>query len=163
MFCFVKRPPLVIPLVVLVALGCSQPPVVDTTEADVQAIRSIVDAFDVAIIAGDFEALAELYDEDGIRMPADAPPQIGRAAIREWFRGEAEQNQIEIDNVVVDAQVFGDWGYSWGTSSGLLTPRNGDAPMVIDSKWLAVTRRQADGSWKTYRDIFNRNAPTPND
>ncbi len=142
-------------------LACSAPPPADTSEADIQAIRAIVDNFDAAVTAGDHEALAELYDDDAIRMPAEAPPQIGKAAIREWFRLEAEQYVIEVDNVVRDAQVFGDWGYMWGDATGLLTPRDGGEPIAIDSKWMAVTRRQADGSWKTYRDIYNANNPPP--
>lgn len=148
------------PLFLIVMSGCgSPPPPVDTTEADIQAITAIVDDFDVAINAGDAEALAELYDEAAIRMPAEAPPQVGRAAILEWFRSEAEMFEIQIDNVVRDAQVFGDWGYSWGDAIGILTPRDGSEPRVINSKWMAVTRRQADGSWKTYRDIYNTNLP----
>ena len=161
MFCPAKRL-FWIPLVALfIVSGCSQPPPADTTAADLQAIRALVDEFDEAINAGDFEAMAQLYDEDAIRMPAEAPPQMGRDAIREWFRTERGQYDIEIDNVVRDAQVFGDWGYSWGDASGTMTPRDGGEPRTIDSKWMAVTRRQADGSWKTYRDIYNSNAPLP--
>ncbi len=142
-------------------LACGTPPAADTSEADILAIRAIVDDFDIAVNAGDYEALAELYDEDAIRMPAEAPPQIGKEAIREWFRLEAEGDVVQIDNVVRDAQAFGDWGYMWGDATGLLTPRDGSEPRVVHAKWMSVVRRQADGSWKTYRDIYNTNEPTP--
>ena len=143
-------------------MGCSEPPPADTSAADIQALRALVDSFDEAMNAGDYETAAQLYDEDAIRMPAEAPPQIGRAAILEWFRAERDQYVVEIDNVVRDAQVFGDWGYSWGDATGTLTPRECGNPMVVDSKWMAVSRRQSDGSWKTYRDIYNSNVPLPN-
>jgi uncharacterized protein (TIGR02246 family) len=128
------------------------------------AIRTIVDDFDAAFNAGDYDALAELYDEDAIRMPNEAPAQVGRESIREWFRQEMEAAEREIDNVVRDAQVFGDWGYMWGDAEGLLTPRDGGEPTVVDSKWMSVVRRQPDGSWKTYRDIYNSSVSlrTPN-
>ena len=142
-------------------LACSQPPAADTTEADVAAIRAIVDRFDEAMNAGDYEALAELYAEDAIRMPANAPPQIGRDAIREWFRLEMEQSDTQIDNVVRDARVFGDWGYCWGDATGTDTPKAGGDEILIDSKWMSVSRRMPDGSWKVYRDIFNANGPAP--
>jgi uncharacterized protein (TIGR02246 family) len=161
MFWARKGTSVVLLLSFLGVVACSGPPPADTSEADIQAIRAIVDDFDIAVIAGDYEAVAELYDENAIRMPAEAPPQIGKAAIREWFRLEAEQYVIEIDNVVRDAQVFGDWGYMWGDATGLLTPRDGSEPITVDSKWMAVNRRQADGSWKTYRDIYNANNPPP--
>lgn len=149
-------------ILLLVFTGCTQPPPSDTTAADLQAIRAIVDDFDAAINAGDFQAVADLYDQDAIRMPNNAPSQIGGPAILEWFRTEAEQYQVEIDNVVRDAQVFGDWGYSWGDTSGRLIPRDGGEPREIESKWMAVTKRQSDGSWKTYRDIYNSSIPVPN-
>ena len=150
-------PPLALFLCFLPILGCAQPPPPDTSEADIQAIRVIVDEFDAAFNAGDSDALAELYDENAIRMPNEAPAQVGRASIREWFRQETEGAERQIDNVVRDAQVFGDWGYMWGDAEGILTPRDGGEPTVIDSKWISVVRRQPDGSWKTYRDIYNSN------
>ena len=162
MSCTKERLSWILLLSVVVATGCSEPPPVDTTAADIQAIRALVDDFDEAINAGDYEAVAQLYSEDAIRMPAEAPPQVGQAAILEWFRTERSQYDMEIDIVVRDAQVFGDWGYSWGDASGTMTPRDGGEPRAIDSKWMAVTRRQSDGSWKTYRDIYNSNVPLPN-
>jgi uncharacterized protein (TIGR02246 family) len=143
------------------AFGCNQAPEVDTSEADIQAIRAIVDAFDAAMNAADFGAQAELYDESAVRMPADAPAQIGKSNIREWFRLEAEQSVVNIDNVIRDVQVFGDWGYMWGDATGTLTPRDGGDPTFVDSKWMAVVRRQPDGSWKTFRDIYNSNLLLP--
>ena len=140
-------------------LGCGEPPPPNTSEADLAAVRAITGRFDEAIIVGDFEALAELYAEDGIRMPAEAPAQIGQAAIREWFRLEAEQFEIEIDNVVRETQISGDWAYSWGDATGTLTARDGSETRPIDSKWISVSRRMEDGSWKVYRDIYNSNVP----
>jgi len=144
-------------LFLLPILGCSQPPPPDTSEADIQAIRAIVDDFDAAFNAGDYDALAELYDENAIRMPNEAPPQVGRESIREWFRQEIEEAEREIDNTVRDAQVFGDWGYMWGDAEGSFTTVDGGETTVVDSKWMSVVRRQPDGSWKTYRDIYNTN------
>jgi ketosteroid isomerase-like protein len=53
--------------------------------------------------------------------------------------------------------VFGDWGYMWGDAEGLITPGDGSEPTGVSSKWMAVVQRQPDGSWKTYRDIYNSN------
>jgi uncharacterized protein (TIGR02246 family) len=149
----------VLAFLAMAVAACTQPPAAGNVEADVRAIQAITDRFDEAVNAGDYEALALLYHEDAMRMPADAPPQIGQAAIREWFRTEAEQFRIEIDNVVREAQVFGDWGYCWGDATGTLTARDESGTRVIDSKWMSVSRRMADGSWKVYRDIYNANDP----
>ena len=161
MLCSKKTTSFPVCLFLVGILGCAEPPAADTSEADIQAIRAIVDNFDAAAAVGDYNALAELYDVDAIRMPAEAPPQIGQEAIREWFRLEADGEETEIDNVVRDVQVFGDWGYMWGDATGFVTPREGGEPTPVEAKWMAVVRRQADGSWKTYRDIYNANNPPP--
>ncbi|MGD2121643.1 MAG: DUF4440 domain-containing protein, partial [Gemmatimonadota bacterium] len=142
MLCKKKWICIVFSLFLVGGFACSEPPSPDTSEADLQAIRAITDNFDVAVNADDYNALAELYDDDAIRMPAGAPPQIGKEAIREWFRLEAAARAIEIDNVVRDAQVFGDWGYAWGDATGLVSPRDGSDPQAADSKWMSVVRRQ---------------------
>jgi hypothetical protein len=77
-------------------------------------------------------------------MPNEAPPQIGQETIREWFRMEAEARDIEVDNVVRDVQVFGDWGYMWGDATGLITPSDGSGPIAVDSKWMSVVRRRGE-------------------
>ena len=154
-----KRLSWVLAFLVLTTSACTQPPVPDTSEADITAIRAITDQFDEAINAGDFQAVADLYAEDAIRMPADAPAQIGKAAILEWFRVERGQYEIEIDNIVREAEVFGDWGFARGDATGTLAARDGSGTRVIDSKWMSVSRRMADGSWKIHRDIYNGNVP----
>lgn len=148
---------LVVPSLVLAA--CGPAPQVETSEADVEAFQAHLDAFDAAVNVGDYEALAGLYDEAAIRMPDQAPAQVGNAAIREWFRLDAEQRDVEIDNVMRGAEVFGDWGFMWGDATGTRTPRDGSEATTIQSKWMAVMRRQPDGTWKTYRDIYNSDLP----
>ena len=154
-----KRLLSVLAFLLLAPSACTQPPAPDTSEADISAIRGITDQFDEAINAGDFQAVADLYHENAIRMPAEAPAQIGKAAILEWFRLERGQFEIEIDNIVREAEVFGDWGFARGDATGTLTARDGSGTRVIDSKWMSVSRRMADGSWKIHRDIYNRNVP----
>jgi ketosteroid isomerase-like protein len=92
-------------------------------------------------------------------MPADAPAQVGKAAILEWFRNERDQYEIEIDNIVREIEVSGDWGLSRGDATGTLTARDGSGSREIDSKWISVSRRMPDGSWKVHRDIYNGNDP----
>jgi uncharacterized protein (TIGR02246 family) len=151
-------------LSILVVVGCSpaaetQPGLSETIEADVAAVRAITDRFDEALNVGDYEALAALYHEDAMRMPAEAPAQIGQEAIREWFRLEVEQFDVQIDNVVRETQIVGDWAFSWGDGVGTLTARDGSGTRTIDSKWMSVAKRDEDGTWKAYWDIYNSNVP----
>jgi ketosteroid isomerase-like protein len=35
--------------------------------------------------------------------------------------------------------------------------QKGGRPISIDGKYMTILERQADGSWKIHRDIFNSN------
>ncbi len=64
----------------------------------------------------------------------------------EEFRGTTNLEIIE----VVDS---GDWAYQWATYT-LETPEFSDAGQLFE-----VFKRQADGSWKIHRSIFNSDSP----
>ena len=139
----------------------AEEPAVDI-EADIAAIKALLDDFDVAVNAGDSEGLvAKNYAEDAVRMPFDEPMLRGKAAILAWFKKGAEQYTWQLDNVAEDIQVDGDLAYTRGTASGTRTLKAGGESFNIQSKWMAVYKRQADGSWKVIADIFNRDNPPP--
>jgi uncharacterized protein (TIGR02246 family) len=159
----------VIPLVFLLCLTFScekgeemaEEPAVDV-EADITAIKGMLDQFDTLLNAGEPERLVSLnYAEDAVRMPPDEPMVKGKAAILEWFKQEAEQYTLQIDNAPEEAQVDGDLAFMRGTFSGTITPKTGGESIPALGKWMAVYERQADGSWKVIADIFNRDNPTP--
>ncbi|UCE41707.1 MAG: DUF4440 domain-containing protein [Candidatus Aminicenantes bacterium] len=161
---------LIIPLVFLLCFifGCQKKaeevaeaakPVADV-EADIAAIKGLLDEFDASLNVGDPERLVSLnYAEDAIRMPPDVPMLRGKAEILEWFKKNAELNTFQLDNVGVDAQVDGDLAYMRGTASGNITPKATGEPQEVKSKWMAAYERQADGSWKVICDIYNSDNP----
>ena len=58
-----------------------------------------------------------------------------------------------------EVRAGGDWAFARGTYQATLTPKAGGAAGSIDGKYMTILTRQADGSWKIYRDIFNSNVP----
>ncbi len=56
-----------------------------------------------------------------------------------------------------ESEVFGDFGFARGTYSALMVPKAGEEPVAVDGKYLTIFKRQADGTWKIYRDAFNSN------
>jgi uncharacterized protein (TIGR02246 family) len=164
-----KKQFMVLPLVFLLCFtfSCQQAekvaeePVVDV-EADMKAIKALVDEFDVLLNAGDVEELvAQTYASDAVRMPPDEPMVKGKEAILEWFKQEAEQYTLQIDNVPEKVQVDGDLAFMYGTFSGTITPKAGGESFPAKGKWMGVYMRQADGTWKCMADIFNRDNPLP--
>jgi ketosteroid isomerase-like protein len=51
--------------------------------------------------------------------------------------------------------ILGDMAWSMGTYT--IDYTTADGPAQIDGKFLTLLRRQDDGSWGIYRDIFNLN------
>ena len=161
---------MVLPLVFLLSFTFScqeqveevaEEPAVDV-EADVKALKALSDKFDALLNAGDSEGLVALnYANDAVRMPPDEPMVKGKAAILEWFKQEAEQYTLQIDNVPEEVQVDGDLAFMRGTFSGTATPNAEGEPFQVKGKWMAAYKRQVDGSWKVIADIFNRDNPLP--
>ncbi len=130
------------------------------SEEDVAAIRAASKAFAEAMLAGDWATLAGFYSEDAVFMPANEPAVKGRAAIQAWHEAaHATTTQFTAPPVEIDGR--GDLAYVWGTYSFTFTPEGAPEPIHDSGKWVAVSRKQPDGSWLTVVNIFNSDLPVP--
>ena len=62
---------------------------------------------------------------------------------------------------VEEVEVAGDWAWARASYSLRLVPASGGEPLTETGKYLAVFKRQPDGSWKTHRSCFNADHPVP--
>jgi len=67
---------------------------------------------------------------------------------------------MEMSIKVEDAQIAGDFGFAHGTYFVSVTPKGGGAVKSKEGKFLTIFKKQADGSWKIYRDSVSPN-PAP--
>lgn len=130
------------------------------TDADAAAIRQIWMNYVAAAERGDAAAWLGQWDKDGIQMPADAParprPQLD-TIIPAAFKARTDANTMKM---VIDAQeitIAGGWAYSRGVYTQDLTNKTTGAVTHVDGKFLTIFKRQADGTWRIYRDCFNSN------
>lgn len=147
------------------AFGCqkaeevAEEPTVDV-EADIAAIKDLLDEFEASLNAGDMEKLVSLnYAEEAVSFPFDQPMLRGKTEILSWFKKEAEPKTFQLDYVAEDVHVEGGLAYMYGTASGTVTPKATGEPMGVKAKWLAVYKRQVDGSWKVIADSYHRDYP----
>ena len=99
-------------------------------EADIAAIKGLLDEFDAFENAGEPEKqVAIYYAEEAVRMPQDEPMLKGKAAILVRFKEGAEQYTSQIDNVAEDVQVDGDLAFMRGITTGSFTPKAGGEPI----------------------------------
>ena len=129
-------------------------------EYDAPDFAAFNEVFDAASSSGDAEALGMLYAEDAVSMPPNEPPLVGRAAIVADVAADFATMSGNLTSRSEGSYATGDLAVEWGTYSFSGTMVDSDVTVSEDGKYLAIWERQADGSWKIVRDIWNANAAT---
>ena len=151
-------------LVIIFLPACAPEPAppteaVTNVEADIEALKAIPSQWEAAYHANDLDAVMQDYAQDAVRMPPNEAIEEGKEAIRNSHQAFFSEYTSDGAVEVVDIQVSGDLGYFHGTYKGSSTPKAGGEPIIADQKFVVVTQRQADGSWKTICEIWNENSP----
>ena len=128
------------------------------SEADRTAIRQ-ADETDMKMTnAKDWKGDLALYSEDAILLPPNQAAVQGKAAIQAWDEAFPPFSNFQEQSLEIEGQ--GDLAYDRGTYSMTVTPA-GAAPIEDHGKYLTIWRKQADGSWKISRVMFNSDLPLP--
>ena len=83
--------------------------------------------------------------------------------IRDWFQRNFSDPQVT-GLAVVLASIFaviwvaGDYGFDQGVDTAHDKPRDGGPMQVYTVKGILIYKRQKDGRWLVYRDIWNFNS-----
>lgn len=142
---------------VIVSAGLLASETTSAAEEDEAAIREIYETYTTARVAGDAETWLSLWDADGIQMPPNMPARgkdVLMGGIPKAFSAiPAKAVNIDPEEIVVSDG----WAYSRGSYNADQVVQGKD--VHVDGKFLTIFKRQDDGSWKIYRDIFNFNNP----
>ncbi|MEE8191371.1 MAG: SgcJ/EcaC family oxidoreductase [Gemmatimonadales bacterium] len=125
------------------------------TETDAAAIRAVLADFDALANAGNAAGIAELYAEDAIQMPPDAPSRVGRGAILASMEETFGANTLQLTSIADEIEVAGDLAFVRITWDEGITPKAGGDTEQMHGNWLVIFKRQADGSWKMWRDMWS--------
>jgi uncharacterized protein (TIGR02246 family) len=149
----------ILPLL-LVAVAC-QPasPRATTTGPDVDAIATAFEQAVAAVNAGDVEGMMAFYADDEVMMSPSEPPVSGKAAIRSMMEGQLAQNTVQLAVDPVETVVAGDLGVMRTHWAETATPRGEGEPAEYRGDWLIVWRKQADGTWRFWRDMYSMLPP----
>ncbi len=132
--------------------------------ADIAAISAINDKVTAGFNSKDPAGVAAVYADDAIMMNPNQVAVEGKQAILAAYEAMAKETPGETAFTLIftplETQVVGDWAYQRGNYAATITPKSGK-PTELQFKYLNIYRRQADGSWKIYRDISNTNSPPP--
>jgi len=138
-------------------IGCSQK--TEKPENIESEISKSWNQFKTAWIAGDAHlATTAFYTEDAINIELDLPEQVGRNTIETIFAGFLSTSKIvTFDQSTQEVEVSYNLAYERGNLTQTIQSHVG-AIRIETGRYLAIWKRQTDGSWKCSRFFFN-NAP----
>jgi uncharacterized protein (TIGR02246 family) len=114
--------------------------------------------FTEAFNRGDAPALAAMYDTGGVVLAPNAPPMHGRQNIEAFWAGARQQGFKTLALVVDSVEPIGAHAVELGRYTLVIQPP-GQGEMTDRGKYMVLWKRQRDGSWKLYRDVFNTSMP----
>jgi ketosteroid isomerase-like protein len=133
--------------------------VTDTFAEDIANIEDLRRRDVAASLAGEFENLKSLMDEQCIVLPPEAEPESGQVFLdRAADSSKDAKSQEQILKLTQDweeLQLFGDFAYERGIVR--YTVRDVDGEIVRETQRLMrILRRQDDGSWRVYRATWHQ-------
>jgi uncharacterized protein (TIGR02246 family) len=124
---------------------------------DVDAVNAVSEAEAEAISSADEDAMVRLFTEDCVLLPPDAAQLDGHQGVRDWLSGLTSEFEVSGGYSDTEVEIAGDTAIQRYYGELRLTPREGGDQVVVSAKGLHVMKRQADGSWKIWQDIWNLN------
>ena len=112
-----------------------------------------------AINDGDSATLASLTTPEHIMIAPGRPPIVGKEANDAANARAAQTFKIEETWAPVETFISGDLAYQRGTFTVGATPKAGGTTRNTRGTFLRIYKRQADGSWRMVRDMFNSDQP----
>jgi len=140
--------------------SCEQRAQKENVEADIAALKEVLNQYAVACNTGDFDLWISLWADDGVQMPPDENSVIGKEQIREANKPGFDQITLDIAiTSIEDVKVYGDLGLTHCNYTLAVTPKAGGETVIAepDGKALTLYERQSDGSWKIIYDCGNSN------
>lgn len=125
-----------------------------TTGPEVEAIAAWFDRYLAAINAGDLEGWLGFVADDAVIMPPDEVPISGMEAIRPRYEVVYATWAFDFRARVDDIVVAGDLAVLRAFYDETVTPRGEGELISFSGSWLMVLRRQTDGSWKLWRNMW---------
>lgn len=127
---------------------------VPMTVADASAI---FDTYGRCVQQEDIQGWIALWAEDPVvKLAPGTPTLFGREAIAGHLRADLDViSWQKVDITVGEVVSVGDLAFARGTVTLAGETKAGGDPVAADGKFLTVFGRQADGSWKICRDVYN--------
>jgi ketosteroid isomerase-like protein len=107
--------------------------------------------------------LFSFYADDAAVLPANGEMITNKAGATKFWSDHLTPNvDVSWTPMYVESAKAGDLVYDLGSYTMTTRPAKGKGAAVTDhGKYLAVWKKQADGSWKAEADTWNSDKPLP--
>jgi ketosteroid isomerase-like protein len=130
------------------------------TAADSASVTAFYGAWFGSLRQG-AETYATFYAADGMVLPPNAAPAVGRAAIAEWLRQSQTTVPYSVrpEGISVDEMRFltATWVLYRSTLRGQRIPKSGGDPVAFETKYVDVLRRNETGRWEVAYRMWSDN------
>jgi len=135
--------------IALLQTGCASKPSAEFSAQDEAEVRAVADSAVAHLRAGNTDAWAGLFAEDGVLYNPNQPAVRGRSALRDYAR------DIPLENIEFnDVEVQGHGPLAYGTSGVVIKLKGQPAD---SGKQLWVARRSSAGKWEVAVVSYNSN------
>lgn len=145
-------------LAAALALGGVLAAAADRAEAQEpdEAVSELREAYLDAYNAGDAEAAASFFHEEGAKLRPGEGPATGRDEIRDFLAGTFELQEIQMLALPEDRRMDGDVAVERGMLAVTVTLVDNGETADTSGKYVLVAERDDDGEWKLLWFIWNQ-------
>jgi ketosteroid isomerase-like protein len=142
---------------VALGAGCSEQKAAGNHAADENAIRQVVVQTVDAAARGDMDTYLKFYGPNAALVLPGLPITYGVESPRK--NGFPEGYAIKMDTAKVEIASAGDLGYAFGTYEQRAPDAKTKELTDTTGKWMAVFKKQPNGTWGAIADTYNVDPP----
>ncbi len=114
-------------------------------------------AYEAAINSNDTDQVMAMYDKDAEIFQPGIGIVSGRGNIRKWVNDYFKAYKTHWKKVPIMNFVMGEYGFDEGIDTAVDIPRDGGKPNHSNCKGILIYKKQKNGEWLIFRDIWNDN------
>jgi ketosteroid isomerase-like protein len=142
-------------------IGCQNLPLQHADmHADEEAVRAADLDWAKAAASKDVAKVISYYADDAAMYPPNAPMAAGKPALKVAWTGMVNLPGFMVSWVPSRVEVARSGDLAWSTGTYNLNVSVPGTPSNDHGKYVAVWKKQSDGSWKVEADIFNSDMPS---
>lgn len=121
-------------------------------------IQDVLKAYESALNSNDTNAILDLYGQDPVFMPQNAPALEGREAVRAGYEQVFATIRLNVRFEIHEVQELGDIAWARTSSAGRTRILADNAEVAEGNNELFVFRRE-QGAWRIHRYLFATSQP----